>query len=102
MANRERVIELRLKGLSQSDIARQLKISRQRVHQIITGYKSFASNQFSYAYLPKLSISVLNGCTKCGKRMVFIHHKDGNSKNNSEENLLPLCSSCHTNAHFRS
>lgn len=36
---------------------------------------------------------------KVGKRKTTIHHLDENPKNNKSENLLVLCSSCHSKFH---
>lgn len=51
-------------------------------------------------------IRILNNQSKCeqcnitswnGKELVFqLHHKDGNHKNNTLENLILLCPNCHT------
>lgn len=39
-------------------------------------------------------------CEKCGStRNVEVHHKDGNYQNNSPENLMILCRSCHMKEH---
>jgi hypothetical protein len=47
-------------------------------------------------------------CAKCGKEInirmntpigLDFHHIDGNSTNNAEENVLPLCRSCHRKLH---
>ena len=41
-------------------------------------------------------------CTDCGiedKRLLIVHHKDGNRKNNKESNLVTLCWNCHFKAH---
>lgn len=35
-------------------------------------------------------------CSICGVMPADIHHDDGNRKNNSDENLIPLCRSHHT------
>jgi len=44
-----------------------------------------------------------NGCEKCGieqwrgkKIVVEVHHIDGDSKNNSSENIILLCPNCHS------
>jgi hypothetical protein len=42
-------------------------------------------------------------CSKCGivdKRVLAVHHKDGNRKNNSLENLEWLCRNCHCIVHL--
>jgi hypothetical protein len=38
-------------------------------------------------------------CYFCSKKAKVIHHIDKNNKNNSNENLLDLCASCHTKIH---
>ena len=41
-------------------------------------------------------------CESCGisdKRVLAVHHKDGNRKNNSIENLIWLCHNCHHLVH---
>ena|ERR1035437_201509 len=93
---RDKVIELCKKGMYPSQIAREVGISRQRVHQILTGYQSFASNHRSFAYRPNLSKISL---CPCGAKAIHTHHKDRNSNNNNEDNLLPLCSKCHYKIH---
>ena len=39
----EKCLELRIKGMTYESVAQQLSISKQRVHQILTGYKSPSS-----------------------------------------------------------
>ena len=42
------------------------------------------------------------GCLLCGynnKELIALHHKDKNKKNNSKDNLIPLCYSCHVGVH---
>lgn len=40
-------------------------------------------------------------CQECGATTLLgIHHKDKNPRNNSKENLLTLCASCHTKLHW--
>lgn len=39
-------------------------------------------------------------CVSCGfKKIVEVHHLDSNNKNNSMENLVPLCPNCHKMIH---
>jgi hypothetical protein len=44
---------------------------------------------------------LINGINKCscGKIANILHHKDKNTFNNNDNNLLMLCSSCHTILH---
>lgn len=42
-------------------------------------------------------------CQQCGlddKRVLHIHHKDGNHKNNKLENLKMYCANCHVLTHY--
>jgi len=43
----------------------------------------------------------LNRCEVCEKHFnkIYIHHKDGNKENNSQENLIVVCGSCHASIH---
>lgn len=45
--------------------------------------------------------AVKGSCEICGasKRMLHVHHKDGNGLNNSDENLITLCVPCHRRSH---
>ena len=38
-------------------------------------------------------------CSHCGKFPADVHHLNGNIKDNSRENLIPFCRSCHTTYH---
>jgi 5-methylcytosine-specific restriction endonuclease McrA len=38
-------------------------------------------------------------CVKCGREKSERHHIDDNPLNNSPENIMPLCRSCHTIEH---
>lgn len=38
-------------------------------------------------------------CELCGNIAFLLHHRNKNTKNNSDKNLQPLCSSCHTTLH---
>ena len=40
MGNKDKTLELRVKGLTYQAIGDQLGISRQRVHQLLTGYEA--------------------------------------------------------------
>lgn len=42
-------------------------------------------------------------CEICGfsdKRILIMHHRDENKRNNKRENLLLLCPNCHTLIHY--
>ena len=41
-------------------------------------------------------------CKNCGKEgRLEIHHRDGNRRNNEDENLIAICPSCHKKIHYR-
>lgn len=45
---------------------------------------------------------IINGktkCSHCNKVAKLLHHKDKNTNNNTYNNLMPLCKSCHTILH---
>ena len=43
-------------------------------------------------------------CARCGyndfKRLLHVHHKDGNHKNDEPDNLIVLCNRCHNHLHY--
>ena len=81
-----------------SKIGRMYNISRQRAHQLIKGYKSFASHNFSSK---NIDFMVSGNCKMCSKEMsVDIHHIDGDSSNNIPSNLMRLCKECHYKIHI--
>ena len=74
--------------LSYSATARAFGVSRQRVHQIITGY--------STAPCEVLSRFKKDACEACGEtQRLTIHHIDRNTLNNTENNLITCCRKCH-------
>lgn len=41
-------------------------------------------------------------CEYCGTtERIVVHHRDGDRSNNSVENLIPLCLTCHAKVHNR-
>lgn len=58
----------------------------------------------SYRRVAKASASTWQ-CARCGYRTIpeilQVHHRDRNRKNNTKENLEPLCPTCHEEDHFR-
>ena len=54
----------------------------------------------SYLFLKKgICENKLCSYTEIHNCMLDVHHKDGDPKNNSEDNLITLCSNCHRLAH---
>ena len=80
------------KSGSYTTVANLFNTSRQRIHQIVTGYISIGS---------LVDVKVYNSiCQRCGKRKsINIHHVDGNSHNNGEKNLISVCRRCHSHLH---
>lgn len=76
-----------------SEIALIMGVSRQRIHQIITGYTTLT-------YKSKKVLKLLDkGCAICHDDARVIHHIDHNSRNNTLKNQLPLCLKCHGKIH---
>ena len=81
-------------------------VSKQRIHQIITGYSTLASRtlngkrtKFKWG-LSKLVFKLRQKpCIKCNEKMTAIHHLDKNHRNNTKENLIPVCGKCHGTYH---
>ena len=86
---------MRLAGLSYSEIAKKLYITRQRVQQIF----SLENNKYSpYRKYLKHNCEIC-GCEKDKYRKsgsLTVHHKNGNHKDNNPNNLATLCNQCHT------
>lgn len=70
-------------------------ISRQRKHQIRTGYKNTGRKGREEKY------EDMDLCRKCDQKATVLHHKDGNNKNDAKSNLEPLCNDCHIREHVR-
>jgi 5-methylcytosine-specific restriction endonuclease McrA len=48
-------------------------------------------------------VSIKEVCSRCGnkdRRVLTVHHKDGNRKNNKIDNLEWLCRNCHCIIHW--
>lgn len=82
---------------------------RGKNHPNWQGGKSF--EDYGGGFTPSLreSIRFRDGyrCQGCGcpqlenKRALIVHHKDCNKKNNTFNNLITLCSSCHVTLHWK-
>jgi len=85
------------KGKSYQALGNEIGVSRQRIHQKLTGYRTLdVKSRKNY---PNLKIGI---CEKCGKKATMAHHKDGNSRNNERENIMAVCKKCHISEHFAS
>lgn len=76
-----------------AEIGRRLGVSRQRIHQILSGYKT---NTVKIKTRRKL---INKPCEICGHKPDVIHHIDKNPDNNEVNNLMPLCYKCHVEVH---
>lgn len=92
--DKQKVLEVYKETQSYAETARRFGVSNQRIHQIVTGYKSTATR----GRLP--FIFDIYYCNRCNNsRTEHIHHKDGNSENNQASNLMPVCIPCHFKEH---
>ena len=107
--NKNKIIELRKTGISYGSLAKMFKLSRSRIHQICSNYKSPSSN-ISISRIHKGILARDNfECQwkefckdkKTNIKDLIVHHIDFNDNNNNSENLLTLCRSCHSKFHAK-
>ena len=71
------------------EIGEILKVSKQRIHQIYKDYHHIRNNN-------KILKFFGNKCSVCGTtKLLEIHHKDSDTKNNNINNLTVLCRKHH-------
>ena len=94
------------KGMSYQTIGGLFGISRQRVHQILSGYITTFKRKRGYiqnAEINKIFKKIFQRdnyiCQVCRKKGILIHHIDKNWQNNNFNNLVCLCNNCHLNLH---
>ena len=95
MVNRGLVEELRRQGFGYEAIAERVGVSRQRIHQIVKGYKHYGIHGRLKKYR---KCGVCNDCKVTEAEV--LHHIDFNNQNDSKENLVGLCRTCHTKRHL--
>lgn len=101
----ENMMRLKQLGYSHQAIAALYRISRQRVHQIVSGYernrKSMGHKNGWYSQIRNMVLDRDNGrCQKCQKeKNLIVHHIDGDDRNNDLLNLITLCIECHLRLH---
>ena len=97
----QKMIELKTKGKSYQDIGALAGVSRQRVHQLISGYKCPANRNREMQLLYEAILRRDNyRCQKCGAAVdLVVHHRDGDDRNNRDSNLACLCNPCHLSLH---
>ncbi len=105
MNKQERMAELRDRGMSYLAIGVIFGVSRQRVHQILSGYQRLNnSGSYSNGWYFKLKELVMerddNKCQRCDSEdNLLVHHQDSNDRNNDLLNLITLCNKCHLDLH---
>lgn len=102
MNRKEQMISLRNRGYSYGQIGRLFKVSRQRVHQITSGYQvnlQALTTTGKYKFIHEFILDRdEHKCQKCGAaKKVLVHHIDGD--NNRDRNLITLCQRCHLELH---
>lgn len=100
METRNETIIRRFKnGEIKNHLAKEYKISRQRIDQII-------SKRTYHHKKSQILIRDKYICQWCGKKHLYInkfyniHHIDLNPNNNKDDNLITLCIICHKNFHL--
>jgi len=101
----QKIKEFRDKGLTYRSLSRLFGLSRQRIHQIVSGYNSDFSpdeKKIRGDIFKRDSFKCQWGkyCKKNNKKLL-IHHIDFNNQNNNSNNLIVLCPSCHLAFHSR-
>ena len=104
MNRKESMKQLKEKGFSYGSIGKLFKISRQRVHVIISNYIPPCQRNYGIGKERELIFKSIFerdkfSCQICGKIGILIHHIDKNDSNNTLTNLVCLCNNCHLNLH---
>ena len=93
MLNKGIIKELYGQGWGHTEIASVVGVSRQRIFQIIKGYKNTGKQGRLKKYRN------FGECRNCGDTSTVLHHKDFNNLNDKPDNLIPLCTKCHIKEH---
>ncbi len=75
---------------------------KNKVFQVGEFHPNWAGGEFASRRILK-QVNRKTICTSCGiadKRVLVIHHKDKDRKNNKAENLIWLCQNCHCLVHY--
>lgn len=76
-------------------VAEKVKLSKQRIHQIVKNY-----HNFGYQGREKLYRKTWKPiCELCNNKTKVLHHKDFDNTNDTIENLQSLCGKHHAQAH---
>ena len=98
----KRIKELREEKISYGKISKIVleefgeTISRQRVHQITSGYKIPNCSKAMVELYTSVKVRDNYTCQRCGakERKLTLYHKDSNASNNEPSNLLTVCKAC--------
>lgn len=111
MDRKQKINELKNLGLSYQSIGKLFGISRARVHQIYSGYRTLRHdkngyNQKLYCWILRRDNFECKWGEKCKNKKVrikdlVIHHIDLNPQNSVSGNLITLCKYCHSSFHRR-
>jgi len=85
----------RAKRITYVRIAETLKISRQRIHQIINNYTTIDSEKSRKILIRDNFECQLKEIPCYGNKKLEVHHLDGDCKNNFRSNLITVCHLCH-------
>lgn len=94
---KNKMIEMKQKGLTYQAIGDLYGISRERVHQVISGYSTEENGKLKQMIFARDN----NQCQFCqSAENLIIHHIDKATSNNQPKNLITLCEKCHAQVHF--
>jgi DNA-directed RNA polymerase subunit RPC12/RpoP len=109
MSDKQKIIDLRGQGMSYGSLSKLFQLSRARIHQICTGYKSPGFN--SAVKRAHDNILVRDGFVcqwgECCKNKnisikdLVVHCIDFDNNNNSPDNMITLCRFCHSSFHSK-
>lgn len=104
------IIQLREKGLSYGSISKMLKISRARVHQIYSGYRTPENLNWRekriYESILRRDNYQCQWKKYCKDKIIArkelcVHHIDFDDRNNNPSNLITVCEYCHLGFHSK-
>lgn len=101
---KDNMLRLRGQGYSYGAIGALYGISRQRIHQVLSGYGSNNKGLKGNGWYRHIQEVVFqrddHTCQKCASRdNLLAHHINGDDNDNALVNLITLCSNCHLALH---
>lgn len=64
-------------------------------------YGTSEGRELCRKYVENFKNPYCEGCGETKRYLLMLHHKDGNSKNNVEENFEIVCANCHIKRHMK-